>query len=176
MRRRDFVAGLSTLGLIAPSVAQQGSKVYRVAYVSPSTPVDVNKQRATHSSSFKVLFTELKARKYTLGQNLVVDFYSAEGKVERYRPLAREVIATKPDVIHTQSTRLLLVFRDETKTVPIVAFTGDPVEYGIVQTLAKPGGNITGVVSTAGTAVMGKYLELVREVIPNPQKNRVYDL
>src|SRR5262249_5437113 len=96
--------------------------------------------------------------------------YSGEGQEERYPELCREVVRTKPDVIVTASTRLVLSFKAATNTVPVVAAMGDPVPVGIVANIARPEGNITGVSSVAGTEIWGKRLQVMREAVPAASK------
>ena len=86
----------------------------------------------------------MKRLGYVEGVNLVVDRYSAEGLFNRYPEIARDVVATRPDVISAISNLLVLALQSETRTIPIVGWVGDPVAAGIVSSLARPGGNVTG--------------------------------
>jgi putative ABC transport system substrate-binding protein len=115
------------------------------------------------SRHYRLFFEELSRLGYIEGQNLVVERYSGEGRTEHYADLAREVVNTHPDLIFQQSTRLALNFKAATTTIPIVTVTADPIAGGLVSSLARPGGNITGVSVDAGIEVMGKRLALLLE-------------
>jgi putative ABC transport system substrate-binding protein len=100
------------------------------------------------------------------GQNLLVERYSPELRTEDITELAREVVRSKPDIIVTSRTRFVLTFKAATTTIPIVGTTLDPVANGIVPSLVRPGGNITGINWDAGIETDGKRLGLLREAIP----------
>src|SRR5262249_9064095 len=100
------------------------------------------------------------------GKNLVVERYSGGGQIERYRSLAQEVVDTKPDLILSIGAPLTNHFKAFTNTIPIVAVTGDPIRFGIVSNIARPGGNITGVSVDAGVEIWGKRLEILSEAVP----------
>jgi len=143
--------------------AQQPSKMKRVAMVVPADkPEDM---RIGGDPNWAILFEEMKRLGYVEGVNLVVDRYSAEGRFDRYPEIARDVVATRPDVIYALSNLLVLALQSETRTIPIVAGTGDPVAAGIVSSLARPGGNVTGVSSDAGAEIGAKRLELLAEAV-----------
>jgi putative ABC transport system substrate-binding protein len=108
----------------------------------------------------------LKRLGYVEGKNLVVDRYSAEGNFNRYADLAREVVSTHPDLIFTTGSPMTLRFKAATSTIPIVALTGDPIRQGIVSSIARPGGNITGVSVDAGFEIWAKRFELLVEAVP----------
>ena len=118
----------------------------------------------------EVFDIELKRAGFVRGENLIVESYSAEGRPERHEALAREVVSTQPDVIVSFGTPLTLRFKAATSTIPIVALTGDPIRFGLLSSLAHPGGNITGVSLDAGVEVWGKRLELLTEAVPKLSK------
>ena len=93
---------------------------------------------------YGVLFKELRRLGYIEGVNLVVARYSAEAREERFLELSEDVVRTKPDVIVVTSSRLVLAFKAATDTIPVVGSMADPVPFGIVANIARPGGNITG--------------------------------
>jgi putative ABC transport system substrate-binding protein len=101
---------------------------------------------------------------------LVVTRYSGEGREERFPELCREVVRTNPDIIVATTSRLVLSFKAATDTIPVVALMADPVPYGIVTDIARPGGNITGVSTEAGPEIWGKRLQVLREVVPTAPK------
>jgi hypothetical protein len=104
---------------------------------------------------------------YVDGENLIIDRYSAEGHHERYPDLARQIVASHPDVIVTVSTRILIALKAATSTIPIVAnMLEDPLKAGLVTSLAHPG-NLTGVSRDAGVEIWGKRLQILKEAIPS---------
>jgi putative tryptophan/tyrosine transport system substrate-binding protein len=139
------------------------------ALVHPSVSI-ADMSESGGNPNYTALFKELRRLGYIEGVNLVVTRYSGEGREERFPDLCREVVRTKPDVIVTASTRLVLSFKAATDTVPIVGAMGDPVLSGIVANIARPGGNITGVSSEAGPEIWDKRLQILREVVPTASK------
>src|SRR6266487_1456504 len=139
MDRRDTVLALLALGA-APLAAgaQQAAKVARIGYLSPNLAA---------SPHLRAAFLQgLRDLGYVEGRNVVIEYRDAEGKVERLPALAAELVALKVDVIVTENSTLAArVAKQATTTIPIV-FTsvGDPVESGLVTSLARPGGNVTG--------------------------------
>jgi ABC-type uncharacterized transport system substrate-binding protein len=105
---------------------------------------------------------------YVEGQNLVVERYSAGGRTEQFADLAREVVNTHPDVIYAGDVRLVLTLKANSTAIPIVTMAPDPVAFGLVPSIAHPGGNITGISIDAGVEVWGKRLALLLEAIPKP--------
>jgi len=165
MRRREFIGSLIGTAVAWPlgASAQQAAKVYRLAIVHPSRPV----KEMNETIYYKVLFGELRRLGYVEGQNLIVQRYSGEGQTAHYAELASEVVRQQPDVILTFSVRMVKNFKAATATIPIVAGMGDPLIHGLVDSLARPGGNITGVTSEdVGGKIWGKRLGLLRELIP----------
>ena len=165
MRRREFIAGLG--GVVTWPVvarAQQPAKVYHIAIVHPSAPVAELTERG--NARFVALFKELHRLGYVEGQNIVVGRYSGAGRTEHYSELANEVVRRKPDLILTITSRMVQNFKAATATIPIVGLMADPVPMGIVDSLARPGGNVTGICTDAGNEILGKRLELLREAVP----------
>jgi putative tryptophan/tyrosine transport system substrate-binding protein len=146
--------------------AQQSPKNYRIALTSSSIPVAEMRETTVFSSSFSTLLRELRRLGYVEGKNLMVERISGEGRTEHYADLAGEVVRRNPDLIVADRNSLVLAFKAATATIPIIGFTADPIAFGIVPSLARPGGNITGVSVDAGLEVWGKYLELLRELVP----------
>ncbi len=164
MKRRDFFAAAMLAPLMWPARAQKPDPAKRLAYVAPAGKLA--DMRIGGDANAAVFLEELKRLGYVEGQNLIVDRYSAEGQKERYGGLAREVVSTRPDVIWSLGTLLTREFKSLTSAIPIVAFTGDPVSFGLISSLAHPGGNITGVSADAGLEIWGKRLELLAEAVP----------
>jgi putative ABC transport system substrate-binding protein len=170
MKRRDFISGLGGAALWSTTargqqtspVAQPSATKKRLAQVVPTTKVE-NLKADPYA---RVFFDELKRLGYAEGENLIVERFSGEGNFERYTPLTREVVDTKPDVILTAGVPLTQRFKEVTSTIPIVTFTGDPIRFGIVSNIARPGGNITGVSSDAGVELWAKRVEILAEAVP----------
>jgi putative tryptophan/tyrosine transport system substrate-binding protein len=166
MRRRDFI-WLLGYGVAAswpiPVWAQQAGKVYRIDTVSPSTPVsDINEADPIYGP----FLGELRRLGYLEGLNLVIERFSAEGHLERYREIVSEVVRATPDAVFVFQAQLTLELKTQTTTIPVVGASGDPVGAGIVPSLARPGGNITGVDGDGGMEAWGKRLGLLKELVP----------
>jgi putative ABC transport system substrate-binding protein len=168
MKRRDFILGLGGATLYAnaargqqtPRMAQLSPAKRRMAHVDPAQSVE-----AMQGAS-KAFFDELKRLGYVEGENLAVERYSGGGQIERYGAIAQEVVDTKPDLILSIGAPLTGRFKAITKTIPIIAVTGDPIRFGIITNIARPGGNITGVSVDAGVEIWGKRLEILSEAVP----------
>jgi putative tryptophan/tyrosine transport system substrate-binding protein len=159
VQRRDFLVAAGAL-LAAPLVAeaQQAAKVTRIGYLSHNLAASPHLPEAFRQG--------LRDLGYVEGRNLVIEYRDAEGKAERLPALAAELVALKVDVIVTVSNTTALAAKQATRTVPIV-FTAvaDPVAAGIVTSLARPGGNVTGLASL-GSELVGKRLELLKQAVP----------
>ncbi len=161
MDRRAFVTGTLTL-LAAPlaAQAQKAGKVWRVGFLGIAAPHLV-----------EVLVQRLRELGYVEGQNLVIERRFTEGNLERIPTLAAELVAFKVDVIVAVGTPAAQAFRRETATIPIVMIGGvDPVEAGLVASLAHPGGNVTGLLQDVGQGVLVKTLEILRELVPKSSR------
>jgi putative tryptophan/tyrosine transport system substrate-binding protein len=166
MQRREFITilGGSTAMWPLAARAQQPAKMKRIAFVHPFAKVsEMNVSNQTYQRAF---FEELIRLGYIEGQNLGVERYSGEGQSERYAELVRNVVNTHPDVIVTLGARLSLDFKMATTTIPIVTIMFDPVAQGLVTSIARPGGNITGVTIAGGFEIIGKRLGLLVEAVP----------
>src|SRR2546422_1281442 len=147
------------LALSFPAGAQQQGKVFKIGWFgtrSASAPTPV----------LALFRRELRALGYVEGKNIAIEYRSAENKPDRLPALADELVRLKVDVLFAPSTNEALVAKNATKTIPIVFVgSGDPVAAGLVDSLARPGGNITGF-TRMGTVLVGKRLELLKETIP----------
>jgi putative ABC transport system substrate-binding protein len=158
-RRRLLIAGGALLAAPVVLHAQPAAGVRRIGYLSPSSQ---------GASSFEAFRQGLKEAGYAEGTNLVLEVRFAEGKMERLPQLMSELLGLKVELIVAASTHGALAAKKATSTVPVV-FGGvaDPVGSGIVATLARPGGNVTGVaVMIGGEGFTGKCLELLKEAAP----------
>ena len=125
--------------------AQQPKKVPRIGYLSAPDPAS----ESTRSEAIRLALRELG---YIEGQNIATEYRYAEGKLDRYPELAAELVRLKVDIIVVAGgTRLIRAAKNATKTIPIVMTGGgiDPVEAGFVESLARPGGNVTGITNLA---------------------------
>ncbi|HEV2056976.1 MAG TPA: ABC transporter substrate-binding protein [Methylomirabilota bacterium] len=101
------------------------------------------------------------------GQNIVIDYRFAEGRFDRLPDLAAELVRLKVDIIVAVSTPGVVAAKNATETIPIVMISvGDPVGLGLIASLARPGGNVTGLSYSAGLEIVGKQLELLKETVP----------
>jgi putative ABC transport system substrate-binding protein len=166
--RREFITFIGGAAATWPlgARAQQPAKmIKRIALVATATPIaDQN----ASNNYLRPWFEELGRLGYVEGQNLIVERYSAIGQIDHFDEPAQDVVSTHPDVIFTSSVRLTLTFKKYTATIPIVTFVADPVAFGLVSSIARPAGNITGVSGDAGIEIWGKRLGLLLEAIPKP--------
>ncbi|MGA8050378.1 MAG: ABC transporter substrate-binding protein [Burkholderiales bacterium] len=170
LQRRALLAGVLALGAAATPLAraQPAGKVYRVAWFLTTSPLaELQGPEPTHPIT-RAFVQELRALGYVEGRNLVLERRSAEGDPRRYAPIMTELIALKTDVIvlpgHLPLNRLA---QKMTTTIPIVVFAmGSPVNSGLVDSLAYPGGNITGTTVSSGPENEAKRLQLLKETLP----------
>ena len=160
MRRRNLIFGLLTVATLRGARAQQSKKVHRIAVADPSHPVD-GFNDASNEPFAKAFFGELRRLGYVEGENLLIERYHGEGRATHYPDLARDVVRRDPDLIFAINTPLVLDLKAATTTIPIVGVFALPVEAGIVPSLARPGGNITGVAVDIGIEQWGKRLQLL---------------
>lgn len=157
---------LVILGLLAAPLAgeaQQAGKMWRIGVLGGSPPTTPEAARP-----WEALLQGLRDLGYVEGQNLAVERRWAEGRAERYHELAAELVAWRPDVIVAAFTPSVSAAKRATSTIPIVmAIAGDPVGAGLVASLARPGGNITGMSLQNSPELAGKRLELLKEAFPS---------
>ena len=166
MRRRDFISMLCTVTVARPltAFAQQPGKVYRVGVISTTAPVS---EMDASNEPLAAFVHTLRDLGYVEGRNLVLERRSAEGRFERFADIIAELVSLKVDVIVTSSNAAARAAKTVTTTVPVVALgLGDPVGDGLVQSLARPGGNITGLTIRAGHEIEAKRLEFLKEMLP----------
>jgi putative ABC transport system substrate-binding protein len=166
MRRREFTAGLLLVGATQPALTQQPAKPSRIAVFHPAIPV-AQLTETGGGSAWPAFFAELRRLGYIEGENLIIERASAEGHHERYADMAGEIIASRPDLIVTGTNPVVTIFKAATSTIPIVAFMLDPLKAWLVTSLARPGGNLTGITLDPGIEIWGKRLELLKEAIPS---------
>ena len=151
-----IVVTFSMCGAVAQ--AQQQGKVSKLGWLSPlSLASDVQ---------LESLVRELRALGYVEGKNITKDYRHADNKLDRLPALAEELVGLKVDVLVVFSTTAALALRNATKTIPIIFFNvSDPVAIGLIDSLARPGGNITGITNIVAM-LSGKRLELLKETVP----------
>jgi putative tryptophan/tyrosine transport system substrate-binding protein len=158
--RREFIGTLTGGLLAAPVVAeaQQAAKIARIGYLAANLAASPHLREA--------FLQGLRDLGYVEGRNLVIEYRDAEGKYEQFPALATELVALKVDVIVVTSTPAAVAVKQATRTFPIVfTWAADPVGSGLVTSLARPGGNITGL-SILAPDLVGKRLELLKQAVP----------
>src|SRR5262245_2314311 len=169
MTKKFFRIILSTIFLAVslPTEAQQAAKIPRIGYLSV-TSLSASPARV---EAFRQGLRELG---YVEGKNIVIEWRSAEGKLERLPALASELVRLNVDIIVTAGSTSTRASKEATTRIPIVmAFDNDPVGAGVVASLARPGGNVTGLSSLA-PELSGKRLELLKEIIPKLSRIAVF--
>ena len=158
MRKRAFLKALGAAAALPLAARAQGRK--RVGVLIPLADDAVGRREM---DGFR---EELRRLGWVIGQSLTMDYRSAAGDFTRIKPLARELVALKPDVIMCRTTPASTALLNETRSIPIVfVAVSDPVGDKLVASLARPGGNITGFTNVEAS-LGGKLLELLREVAP----------
>jgi putative tryptophan/tyrosine transport system substrate-binding protein len=159
MRRRDFmtlVVGTSALAWPLAADAQQAGKIARIGYLASNL---------TNQGPLEAFRQGLRDLGYVEGRNVVIEYRDAQGKLEPLQALAAELVALKVDVIVASSTAAALAAKQATTVVPIVFGTvPDPVATGLVSSLARPGGNVTGL-SNLNADLVGKCLEYLTQAV-----------
>ena len=160
MRRREFIRLFSSAVVAWPLTAlaqKPAAKIWRLGILQPGAPPD---------PLVDTLQERLKELGYSEGHNIAYEYRWAEGKPQRLTELAKELVDLKVDVITAFSTPAAIAAQEATQTIPIVfAGVGDPVGSGVVSSLSRPGGNITGI-SILATELSAKRLELLEEIVP----------
>ena len=161
MKRRAFIAGTAAL-LVSPrrSLAQATSR--RIGTLNPASD---------NLPLRKVFRDSLRDHGWVEGKNLIIDSRSAEGHAERVPALAAELVALKPDLLVGNTLQAAVALKSATATIPIVfVAVFDPVAMGLVQSLSRPGGNVTGLATYAPGDFLAKRIEIFRELIPGVSK------
>src|SRR5262245_39526608 len=160
MRRRQFIALVGSGVSVWPFVAYaQAAKLPTIGFLGQTTP-------AVESQRVSAFVQRLRDLGWTEGRNVAIEVRWADGRTERYAEIAAEFARLKVDVIVTAGTPSVIAARQAAAGIPIVFATAtDPVGNALVASLARPGGNVTGL-SILGTDLAGKRLELLREIVP----------
>jgi putative ABC transport system substrate-binding protein len=159
VRRREFITllGGAAVGWSLASSAQTQPKIPRVGFIFGSNP--------TLQHNVEVFRQALRELGYVEGQTIVLELRWAEGLIERIPGLAAELVRLKVDVLVVVGSPAALAAKNATQTIPIVMLAVDPVGLGLVGSLSRPGGNVTGL-SYYSEALSGKRLELLKELVP----------
>jgi putative ABC transport system substrate-binding protein len=162
-RRRFLLTSLAG-ALAAPLAgeAQQADKIARIGYLSLDLATSANLREA--------FLQGLRDLGYVEGRNVAIEYRDAEGKPERLPALAAELVALKVDVIFAAGTPHALAAQQATRTLPIVFAAADAVTGGLVTSLARPGGNVTGVSVLTQEELVGKRLELLKQAVPGVRR------
>jgi putative ABC transport system substrate-binding protein len=162
MDRRAFIGTLAGGLLAAPLAAdgQQPGRVYRIGYLTVPS-------RATAQGVADQFQHGLRDLGWIEGQNVVVNYRFADSNVDRLPDLAAELVRLGADVIVAGANAAVVAAKNAARTTPIVMFlTIDPVDAGLVASLARPGGNVTGLTLTAGPEIYGKQMQLLKDAFP----------
>ena len=163
MQRREFIVLLGGASFARPVAAHSQPRVPRLGYLWQGAA-------GTDGSTRLGFQRGLRDGGYTEGKNILVGYHYADGNEERLAELVREVVASRVDLILSPGTVLTGLLKKATATIPIVSITPDPVGSGFVASLARPGGNITGLSIAAGPEVAGKWVELLCEIVPGSSR------
>ena len=156
-----FILWLVALALVPFHLAkaQQPGKIYRIGILTPDSA-------SARASQFEAFRQGLRELGYIEGQNIALEWRFAEGRSDRLPVLAAELVSLKVDVIFTSTMRAVLAAKQATTMIPIVMSVGaDPVAGGLIASLERPGGNVTGFYSQS-PELSGKRLELLKEAVP----------
>jgi putative ABC transport system substrate-binding protein len=165
--RLGLVVALALGMLLVPLTAdaQPAGKVARIGYLGPTSP--------SSSSFFLDAFRQgLRELGWVEGQNIVIEYRFAEGKLDRLPDLAAELVRLKVNIIVTVASPGVAAAKNATETIPIIMIAGsaDPVGLGLIASLARPGGNVTGSSYSVGPEIVGKELELLKETVPTVRR------
>jgi putative tryptophan/tyrosine transport system substrate-binding protein len=162
---RALLIGPLAFGMASrAAVAQQTGKVSRIGYMSVPT-------RASVEQAVQAFERKLRELGWIDGQNLIIDYRWADGNVERLPELAADLVRQKVELIVAPAGTAALAAKKVTTSIPIVMmFPADPVDLGLVASLARPGGNVTGTTMAPGQAIFGKQLQILKEAVPRASR------
>lgn len=169
MQRRTFMILLGGAATWPAASRAQPVRPRRISIVTSVVPAYLISEDSGDNAS-RLLFRELRRLGHVDGRDIIVERYSAEGHPERLPPLAREVVSHAPEVIIAGGGPVAQALAAATTTIPIVAIFPDAVRIGLVASLARPDSNITGVSVDTGIEIVGKRLQMLKEVVPAAQK------
>lgn len=171
MTRRAFLIAVPALPAAFAAWGQQTGRVFRVGIVLTTTPLAELVGPEPIQPRVRAFVRELRRLGYAEGQNLILDRRSAEGKFDRFGEILGELLRLKPDVLVTFGVPMALTAKKLTNSIPIVMLGAtDPVAAGIVPNLARPGGNVTGVLGNTGPEITAKRLEILKATAPGASR------
>jgi putative ABC transport system substrate-binding protein len=163
MQRREFITlfgATATTWPLAARAQQPAARVYRVGFLSIGSE--------ERNFAVKAFEEGLRSLGYRVGENVAIEYRFAYGEKERLPALAADLVRLHVDIIVTGFNSTTLAAMKATATIPIVMTTGiDPVGTGLVASLARPGSNVTGLAADAGSAILGKRFEMLKETLPD---------
>jgi ABC-type uncharacterized transport system substrate-binding protein len=161
MRRRTFIAGIGTAAAWPLAARAQQAKVWRVGWIWIGHSAGISPELAGFRQG-------LRDFDYVEGQNIIVEYRFAEGRRDRIADLVAELMQIGPDVLVGLGNPVITALKNATTTIPIVFMTGDPIAAGYVTSMARPGGNMTGVSMMQGIAgLTAKRIELLKQILPS---------
>src|SRR5258707_1020406 len=163
MRRREFITllGIAVSFPIAAHAQQPAARVYRIGYQS----IPSREQALPFIKAFE---EGLRSLGYRIGENVVIEYRFADGQMDRLPALAADLVRLGVDIIVvTGINPSAVAAMKATTTIPIVMTSVDPVSTGLVASLARPGGNVTGLAADTGSEILGKRFELLKEILPD---------
>jgi len=164
---KKIIRSLLTTFVLTTAHAAEAQRIPRIGYLNASSATSA----ASRVEAFRRGLRELG---YVEGKNIVVEYRFAEGRLERLRPLTAEILRLNVDVIVSGGPTVTRPLKQATSTIPIImGFDDDPVGAGFVASLARPGGNITGL-STLAPEISGKQLEILTEIVPKLSRVAVF--
>lgn len=158
---------VAVLGLAASPAAdaQPAGKVYRIGFLS------IGSATSTYTRPLEAFRQALRELGWDEGRNLLIEYRYAEGQADRLPALAEELVKLKVDIIVASPTPSAFAAKNATRTIPIVAMSlVEPVAVGLVPSLARPGGNVTGLTYGVDTEIFGKQLQLLKDVLPDVRR------
>jgi len=167
MDRRTFLGSVACGLVIAPPAvqAQTTRRVYRIGYLS------IGSASSTYTRPLDAFRQGLRELGWEEGRNLLIEYRFAEGEPDRLSPLAEDLVRLKLDLIVASPTPSALAVQQASRTIPIVAMSlTEPVAVGLVSSLARPGGNVTGLTYAVDAEIFGKQLQLLKEILPNVRR------
>jgi putative tryptophan/tyrosine transport system substrate-binding protein len=168
MDRRRFLL-TSLAGVVAAplgATAEQAGKPAHIGYIAGAS-------RDSDASFIQAFREGLREHGYTEGRDIVIEYRWADGKAERLPELAADLVGRRVDLIVALSPQPTLAAQRATRTIPIVTIAGDPVALGLAASLARPGGNVTGI-ATYGPELVGKNLELLKNLLPTLKRVGIF--
>jgi putative ABC transport system substrate-binding protein len=162
MRRRHLLSALAASAIVLASQAVGQELVRRIGVLAGNV---------LSADTTKVLLEGLRGRGYVVGRNLQIEYRSTEGRAERLPALAAELVALRPEVIVTVSAGAALAVKAAAPPIPLVFVNvPDPVALGLVDSLARPGGNMTGFTNLVPEGFVGKWFQLLKELVPQASR------